>query len=118
MQAMPRHGLLLNFRTMHFKSLSDVHACNNYPAPENPLLTIFTCNPLRSVVSYEVTTDFYIIAFKRLSSGEITYGRTRYDHQSGSMYFMKPQQVIQMKDIALEGDGFEIWFDEDYLSGH
>lgn len=103
---------------MHFKSLADLHRYNSYPAPENPLLTIFTCNPLRSVASYEVTTDFYIIAFKRLTSGEIKYGRTRYDHQSGSMYFMKPQQAIQMKDIAIEGEGFEIWFHEDYLSGH
>lgn len=103
---------------MHFKSLSDVHRCNNYPAPENPLLTLFTCNPLRSVASYEVTTDFYVIAFKKLNSGEITYGKTRYDHESGSMYFLKPQQVIQMKDIALDGEGFEIWFHEDYLSGH
>ena len=103
---------------MHFKSLSDVHRCNNYPEPEHPLLTLFTCNPLRSVTSYEVTTDFYIIAFKKLCSGEIRYGKTRYDHQSGSMYFLKPQQVIQMKDIALDGDGFEIWFHEDYLSGY
>lgn len=103
---------------MHFKSLGDVHRCNNYPAPENPLLTIFTCNPLRSVSSYEVTTDFFIIAFKKLTSGEIMYGRTRYDHGSGSMYFMKPQQTIKMKDIVLEGEGFEIWFHEDYLSGH
>lgn len=26
--------------------------------------------------------------------------------------------MIQMKDIALDGEGFEIWFHEDYLSGH
>ncbi|RYF98668.1 MAG: AraC family transcriptional regulator, partial [Chitinophagaceae bacterium] len=103
---------------MHFKTLNDVHACNSYPAPENPLLTIFTCNPLRSVASYEVTADFYIIAFKKLASGEIRYGRTRYDHQSGSMYFMKPFQAVQVRNIALESDGFEIWFHEDYLNGH
>ncbi|MEO5893517.1 MAG: helix-turn-helix transcriptional regulator [Ferruginibacter sp.] len=103
---------------MHFKSLSDVHRCNNYPEPEHPLLTLFTCNPLRSVTSYEVTTDFFVIAFKKYSSGEIRYGKTHYDHQSGSMYFLKPHQTIQMKDVALDGDGFEIWFHEDYLSGH
>jgi AraC-type DNA-binding domain-containing proteins len=108
----------LNYHSMHFKSLGDVHRCNNYPEPENPLLTLFTCNPLRSISSYEITTDFYIIAFKKLKSGTITYGRTKYDHESGSMYFLKPQQVIQMRDIALDGDGFEIWFHEDYLSGH
>lgn len=103
---------------MHFKSLSDVHRCNNYPEPEHPLLTLFTCNPLRSVSSYQVTTDFYVIAFKKFRSGEIRYGKTSYDHQSGSMYFLKPNQTIQMKDIALDGEGFEIWFHEDYLSGH
>ncbi|MET1056924.1 MAG: AraC family transcriptional regulator [Pedobacter sp.] len=103
---------------MHFKSLSEVHCCNNYPDPDNPLLTLFTCNPLRSVASYEVTTDFFVIAFKEFSSGEIRYGKTRYDHQSGSMFFLKPNQTIRMKDIALDGEGFEIWFHEDYLSGH
>jgi AraC family transcriptional activator of pobA len=71
---------------MHFKSLGDVHRCNNYPELENPLLTLFTCNPLRSVTSYEVTTDFFVIALKKFSSGEIRYGKTRYDHESGSMY--------------------------------
>ena len=103
---------------MHFKSLADVHRCNNYPEPENPLLTLFWCDPLRSVVSYEVTTDFFIIAFKKFRSGEIRYGKTRYDHESGSMFFLKPNQTIQMKDTALDGSGFEIWFHEDYLSGH
>lgn len=103
---------------MHFKSLGDVHRCNNYPDPENPLLTLFRCNPLRNVASYQVTADFYIISFKKLHSGQIMYGRTRYDHQSGSMYFVKPQQAIRMKDIALDGEGFEIWFHEDYLSGN
>ena len=103
---------------MHFKSLSDVHHCNNYPEPENPLLTLFTCNPLRGVASYEVTTDFFIIAFKKSSSGQIRYGKTHYDHKSGSMYFLKPHQTIEMKELALDGDGFEIWFHEDYLSGH
>jgi AraC family transcriptional activator of pobA len=103
---------------MHFKSLSDVHRCNNYPEPEHPLITLFTCNPLRSVTSYEVSTDFYVIAFKQFSSGEIRYGKTSYDHQSGSMYFLKPNQSIQMKNIALDGEGFEIWFHEDYLIGH
>jgi len=103
---------------MHFTSLSDVHRCNNYPEPEHPLLTMFRCNPLRFVASYEVTTDFYIIAFRKFKSGEIRYGKTRYDHGSGSMYFLKPQQQISMKEIALDGEGFEIWFHEDYLSGH
>ena len=103
---------------MHFKSLNDVHRCNNYPEPENPLLTLFTCNPLRSVSTYEVTTDFYIIAFKKFSSGDIRYGKTGYDHQSGSMYFLKPNQTIKLKDVALDGEGFEIWFHKDYLSAH
>lgn len=107
-----------DFYLMHFKSLADVHHCNNYPEPENPLITLFTCSPLRNAASYEVTTDFFIIAFKKFSSGEIRYGKTRYDHQSGSMYFLKPHQTIQMRDVALDGDGFEIWFHEDYLSGH
>lgn len=74
---------------MYFTSLIDVHRCNNYPEPEHPLLTMFRFSPLRSVASYEVTTDFYIIAFRKFKSGEIRYGKARYDHQSESMYFFE-----------------------------
>jgi AraC-like DNA-binding protein len=34
------------------------------------------------------------------------------------MYFTKPQQVVEMRNIELEEDGFAIYFREDLLNGH
>lgn len=59
-----------------------------------------------------------MIGFKKLKSGLIMYGRTKYDNESGSMYFTKPRQAIEMRNIELEEDGFGIYIHEDYLVGH
>ena len=59
-----------------------------------------------------------MIGFKKLISGVILYGRTKYDHQCGSMMFFKPRQIIEMKNLEMDEDGFLIFIHEDYLSGH
>ena len=66
----------------------------------------------------EFTSDFYMIGFKKIITGNILYGRTKYDHESGSMLFVRPRQVIEMKNLHLEEDGFLIYLHEDYLNGH
>lgn len=59
-----------------------------------------------------------MISFKKIKSGEMIYGRTKYDHDSGTMSFIKPRQVIAFNNIELEEDGFMIYIHEDYLNGH
>ncbi|HMI08478.1 MAG TPA: helix-turn-helix transcriptional regulator, partial [Flavobacterium sp.] len=56
--------------------------------------------------------------FKKMKSGSITYGKTKYDHQSGSMYFVRPRQTLEMRNIELEEEGFGIYFHDDFLNGH
>jgi len=46
------------------------------------------------------------------------YGRTKYDHENGSMLFVKPRQVIQFQNLEFEEDGFLIFVHEDFLNGH
>lgn len=66
----------------------------------------------------EFTADFYLIMFKKVQSGVILYGRTEYDHDNGSMSFIKPRQAIQFKNVELEESGFIVVIHEDYLYGH
>lgn len=104
---------------VHFKSLSEMHRINGYPPPENPMLSLLRCNQTCSFGNMEFTSDFYMIALKKMKAGVIVYGRTKYDHDSGgSLYFTKPRQVIEMRGIELEEDGFAIYFHEDFLNGH
>jgi AraC-like DNA-binding protein len=102
----------------HYKNLSELHRDNGFPPPENPLFSIYQCNQTCSIGDREFTSDFYMIGFKKLISGVILYGRTKYDHECGSMIFVKPRQVIEMKNLEFDEDGFLIFIHEDYLNGH
>jgi len=46
------------------------------------------------------------------------YGKTRYDHDRGTMSFMRPNQIVGMRNLELEDSGFFIYFHEDLLIGH
>ena len=102
----------------HYKNLADLHRSNGFPPPENPLFSIYQCNKVCSLGDREFTSDFYMIGLKKLVSGVILYGRTEYDHQSGSMMFVKPRQIIEMKNLEFDEDGFMIFIHEDFLNGH
>jgi AraC family transcriptional activator of pobA len=101
----------------HFKSLSDLHRTNGFALPENPLMSLVRCDGHCSIGDREFTGDFYLIGFKKLKSGVFLYGRTQYDHENGSMSFIKPRQIVQMKNLEFEEDGFLIFFHEDFLNG-
>jgi AraC-like DNA-binding protein len=102
----------------HFKTLSELHQENGWPVPENPMISLVDCLRDCPLGDREFTTDAYLIGFKRLKAGVIMYGRTPYDHNNGSMYFMKPRQIIEMRDLHFEEAGFMIFIHEDYLHGH
>lgn len=83
------------------------------------MLSLLRCNQTCTYGNTAFTSDFYMIALKKMKAGVIVYGRTKYDHDSGgSLYFTKPRQAIEMRDIELEEDGFAIYFHEDFLNGH
>lgn len=102
----------------HFKSLIEAHRVLGFPPPENPLISVMTCDTTTFENDISYTCDFYLISFKKMQSGVIQYGKTKYDHDQGSMSFIKPRQVVEMKDIRLEEEGFIICFHEDFLIGH
>src|ERR1700743_1866441 len=102
----------------HFKNLADMHRFNNFPMPENPLISVYRCTQTCGLGDREFTSDFYMIGFKKLKSGVIMYGRTRYDHDNGSMIFVKPRQIIEFKSLEYDEDAFIIFIHEDFLHGH
>ena len=91
-----------------------------FPPPENPQISLVLCESLDpcSITEGEFTGDFYTIGFKKMKDGVVMYGRTKYDHESGSLMFMKPRQIIEIKDVELEEKGFLIFIHEDYFNGH
>jgi AraC family transcriptional regulator, transcriptional activator of pobA len=102
----------------HFKSISEAHRVLGFPPPENPLISVVTCNSTGFNSDLSYTADFYVIGFKKMKSGVMQYGKTKYDHDRGSMSFIKPHQIVDIRNVEFEEDGFTICFHEDFLVGH
>lgn len=102
----------------HYKTLTELHSGNGWEAPQNPLFGMIGCLSSCTLGNREFTADCYIIAFKKIKSGVFMYGRTPYDHNNGSMFFAKPRQIIEMKDLEFEESGYMLMIHEDYLNGH
>lgn len=102
----------------HYKTLADLCRANNMPLPEHPLITVYRCDKTCTLGDREFITDFYMIGFKKLKSGTFLYGRTKYDHDNGSMSFVKPRQIVEFKNLEFDEDGFLIFIHEDFFNGH
>ena len=104
----------------HYKTITELYTANGFPPPENPLLGLVTFDDIRGCqfVETEFTLGFYKIALKKVKSGTVMYGKTKYDHDNGSMFFLKPNQIIQMNDIEVTEKGFMIYIHEDLLFNH
>lgn len=103
----------------HFKKISDLHEALGLAPPENPLFSAAygEAKACDSKIIVEFTSDFYIIGFKKLRSGSMHYGKTKYDHDRGSMSFVKPQQKVVFENVQLEEKGFLLILHEDFLPG-
>jgi AraC family transcriptional activator of pobA len=105
----------------HFKSISEFHRACGYPPPQQPLLSLLTCQQLLhcSFGNAPLTTDFYMISFRKMKAGgRFLYGKTSYDHEAGALSFVKPRQVMEITDLQLVEMAFVLIIHEDYLLGH
>lgn len=103
----------------HFNKISELHEALGVTPPEHPLFSVAygergTCDG-NSIL--EFSSEFYIIGFKKLKSGSMNYGKTKYDHDRGSMSFVKPLQKVAFKNVELEEKGFLVLIHEDFLTG-
>lgn len=95
------------------------------PAPEHPMLSVHTCRSAAEektimVVDEPViySSDFYMISFKKFISGEIHYGRTKYDFTNGLLLFTAPRQEMRVEGVVAQTMGTTICFHEDFVKGH
>jgi hypothetical protein len=103
----------------HFKTISELDQAEGLSSPEHPLISLnILKNSSCLEKSMEFACDFYIICFKKVKSGELLYGKTKYDHDTGHMFFTKPNQVLTARGLQLAEKGFVIHLHEDFLMGH
>ena len=111
--------------TLHFSDIAEHHGFLGLPAPEHPLLAVSPIslnvkNVQLSCLDRDliITTDFYSISLKHFISGEVFYGRTKYDFKNGVMIFVSPRQEIRTKGVKVESQGKLICFHEDFIRSH
>lgn len=110
---------------IHFSDLAEYHKFAGVPAPEHPLFSVVVTKPKEEgdTVScpdteLAISSDFYSISLKNIISGELFYGRTKYDCKNGTMIFMAPNQEIRITGLKVESTGRTIIFHEDFIRGH
>lgn len=110
---------------INFKNITEFNQAQNLPAPENPLFSIgcktLNAGEIENCISSEkevsYTNQFYIISLKNIISGEILYGRTKYDSNTGTLLFSAPNQTYTVKDIVVSSESWFIAFHEDFIRG-
>ena len=108
-----------------FNNIADFNQAQGLPEPENPLFTVGhkTLSPdeVQSCISpnqeMSYTNRFYVISLKRIVSGEILYGRTKYDCNTGTLLFSAPDQEYIVKDIVVSSESWFLAFHEDFIHG-
>ncbi|KQR70448.1 AraC family transcriptional regulator [Pedobacter sp. Leaf176] len=103
----------------HFTKISDLHDAFCIKPPEHTLFSVVygEQNMCSGNNELEFSSAFYIIGFKKMKSGSMLYGKTKYDHDLGSLSFIKPQQRVAFQNVKLEEKGFLIIIHEDFLLG-
>lgn len=110
----------------NFKTIRDFHKYFELAEPENPLFSIAQnlntksdtmCSLSQKNETISVTNNFYSISIKNITSGEIIYGRTKYDCSKGSMLFMAPNQTLSFSNLVVSSESFHLAFHKDYLNG-
>lgn len=109
----------------NYKNIEEFNQDQCLPEPDNPLFSIGNINlkpnevkeicPTNEEISY--TNDFYVISLKKIVSGEIIYGRTKYDCSKGTMLFWAPNQTIITRDVAVASDIWHLTFHDDFIRG-
>ncbi|MEM7134152.1 MAG: helix-turn-helix transcriptional regulator [Chloroflexota bacterium] len=112
-------------KTFHFKTIAEAHQFYGLPAPEHPLLSVISDDASREGFRkpiedepYIVTQDFYRIGLKKVISGAMRYGRTKYDFTNGTMLFAAPRHQIEIDNVVINAKFYSILFHEDFLKDH
>lgn len=86
---------------------------------QHPLISIFDNSRTKALPNHSrMHFDFYAVFLKAGKCGELKYGRNNYDYDDGTMVFVAPGQVIEIKNEEdYQPTGLAILFHPDLLKG-
>jgi AraC-like DNA-binding protein len=85
----------------------------------HPLVTMLDLSKAKPMPAQTFHFGLYAIYLKELKCGELTYGRSRYDYQEGTIVFVAPGQVlgVQPKVKTFQPKGWALLFDPELIRG-
>jgi len=112
-------------KALNFKNIAELHAYSGLPEPENPLFGVsYVAGKAGSTDSCEqemepvsLTCDFYSISLKNIVTGELVYGKTKYDCSNGTLLFTAPDQKMVFNNMVFSAEAYHIAFHKDYIRG-
>ncbi len=115
----------MNAQTIHYSSIAKYLEAIGYDKPAHPMLAVCERNEAYhnnveegGAGAISLTTDFYVIAIKKIIKGDMFYGRTKYDFSNGSMMFAAPRQEFSCNETVVAQDSIMIVIHEDFIKGH
>ncbi|WP_326984213.1 helix-turn-helix domain-containing protein [Chryseobacterium sp. MYb264] len=94
---------------IHFDNIKEYNRFNGYNDPKKDLIDVVKyedCKSLRLLCD-GLTSDFYMMAFKRNMTDLNWYGNTEFDTTSAFLYFIKPNQIHSW-NIDKRWEGYHI----------
>lgn len=85
----------------------------------HPQVCVIDLSQARPMRHLRHTFGFYVIFLKDVKGCSLTYGRSRYDYQKGSVVCLAPWQVIGIEDTGevFQPQGYALCFHPDLISG-
>lgn len=111
-------------KKFQFETIAEQNKALGLRPPEHPLIDVIKMhsnsedNQLNCEDRISLSTGFYSISLKHITSGELLYGRTKYDCSNGTMLFFAPNQELTASGIKVDSVARTICFHPDYIRGH
>lgn len=83
--------------THNFNTISEYNAFNNHDTL-HPLVSIIDFSKAKKRTGSRMFFGLYCIVLKEVSCGDLRYGRNYYDYQEGTLVFISPGQVLDVKN--------------------
>ncbi|MCV9929541.1 helix-turn-helix domain-containing protein [Flavobacterium sp. LS1R49] len=85
----------------------------------HPLISVFDNSRTKALPNHSrMHFDFYAVFLKAGKCGELKYGRNNYDYDDGTMVFVAPGQVIEIKNEEdYQPTGLALLFHQDLIKG-
>ena len=102
-------------------NINSIHDYNEFLGIEtlNPLVTFIDFKDVKVLKHKKKLYGFYGIYLKEKIHGKLTYGRSRYDYQEGTLVFVAPGQVAGIDDggETPNPEGYCLLFHPDLIKG-